>query len=166
MTNTNTTAIPPITQTTTRPITATLGMAIEIMGMITCHFVGFCDIYLRDEEDEESDGGYLPKEHDHDDEEAPGEARANHAPCRTAAGYLTRTGEGMISFRFPYWGMRRCTRARFFDKRTFPVLKAVPLRPALASALGYEYPVFIAAGRYEVRKVGGGVEIRISIISA
>jgi hypothetical protein len=166
MTRINTNTINPITQTTTLPITATLGMVVEMMGMVNCLFVGFCDIFLRNEnegEDDESGGGYLPEEQDHDDEPPPSEARANNAPCRTAAGYLTRTSEGMISFRFPYWGMRRCTRAKFFDKRIFPVLKPVPLHPTLASALGYEYPVVIVAGRYEVRKVGGGFEIIVAV---
>jgi hypothetical protein len=163
--NYNNSAIPSVTTTEAKifPILATIGVPIEMMGMITCEMAGFCHIY--DDDDDQND----EVEYDQsDDEEQPGESIARWkrrylraaTQCRHAAGtiQISETPGQLVCF-FPRAYLRTCTRAKFFDRRFFSIPQPCPLPDSLCQKLQIPLGTHILPRQCAIVKKNGGYEI-------
>jgi len=148
------------------PMLATIGVPIEIMGMITCEMAGFCHIYDDDDDDQGDEVEYDQS----DDEEQPGESNARWKrhylraaiPCRHVGGtiQISETPGYLVCF-FPRATMRTCTRAKFFDQRFFFIPRPCPLPDSLCQKLQIPLGTHIVPQQCAIVKKNGGYEIAV-----
>lgn len=151
------------------PILASIGVPVEIMGITTCEMSGFCQIFDEDEDGPDNQPGHKQN----DNESLPGEnsnTRTKHpdydiiVQCRQVRGKISTTeSAGELIFFFPIATMRRCTRAKYFDKRFFSIQASITLPHSLCCKLYLPVNSRLIPQQCLILKKNQGYELRVLI---